>query len=130
MDSVIPSSTIAPAPPAMVEGDTTIVPGEIRHLLPPAHVIPARTVRQHDRKPLTVFLVVELNTVYMRRWHMSYPKIRLAGGGVRVSPTIYSRVGGWEEEHCIIRTEEHQRSEGHGAGRRSLPPMRQSAGGS
>src|SRR4051794_35333991 len=44
---------------AMREGHAGIAAAEVRHLLPPAQMVAAKPVREHEHGPSTVYFVIE-----------------------------------------------------------------------
>src|SRR5438270_2809944 len=68
---------------AMVEGDAAIPLPEERHLLPPAHTVAALSVREQDRWPFTVRLVVQFNAIDRRKRHLRPPDPPLSQRSIR-----------------------------------------------
>ena len=56
---------------AVVDRDATVLLTEVRHLLPPRHVVATRPVQEGDRLSLTIGFIVEIDTIELRQGHSS-----------------------------------------------------------
>ncbi len=57
------------APATGIEGGTPETPGEFRHLLPPAQVVAACPVEEHDVRAVAMLFVVQVGGIHFRVWH-------------------------------------------------------------